>query len=108
MQLAELGLLPEGDADPLTLCDKLTQLAIDANDEEVRRAGRQHAAVLAHQFSTATLLHAVAVPPTGNLLFCSLCAEPGNDCSCCVVVLPCRPWLWLSARGWLPKAVEAH
>lgn len=36
LQLAELGLLPEGDADPMTLADKLTQLAIDANDDEVR------------------------------------------------------------------------
>lgn len=36
LQLAELGLLPEGDADPLVLADKLTQLAIDANDDEVR------------------------------------------------------------------------
>lgn len=38
LQLAELGLLPEGDADPMTLADKLTQLAIDANDDEVRHS----------------------------------------------------------------------
>lgn len=37
LQLAELGMLPEGDADPLTLADKLTQLAIDANDDQVNK-----------------------------------------------------------------------
>lgn len=35
LQLAELGLLPEGDDDPLALAEKLTQLAIDANDDQV-------------------------------------------------------------------------
>lgn len=35
LQLNQLGLLPEGDADPVVLAEKLTQLAIDANDEEV-------------------------------------------------------------------------
>jgi hypothetical protein len=35
LQLGELGLLPEGDEDPVALADKLTQLAIDATDDQV-------------------------------------------------------------------------
>lgn len=34
MQLAELGLLPDANADPLLLSDKMAEMAIAANDKD--------------------------------------------------------------------------